>query len=153
MVNIIIIIAVYIAFIFLNKLEILAIMNLILMILFFSEKVFFIRVIKFIMKNFIISRKMICVRKILVKWIILYFFNKFLFKLRTVLIFKIVFSIFKLIDFLLLSKLPLFGWILWTRPGISRMIILIIILSELLLLKLSSKTAWKVKIVHFVWIY
>jgi hypothetical protein len=138
LVEFVVIIVVSIEFIFLNKLKILTKMELIFIILFFSVVVLYIWIIKFIVKNIFISGKLVWIWKIFVERIILFFFTKFLLNLRTVLIFKIIFRIFKLIHFLLLSKLPLFSWVLGTWPRISRMIILIVILSKLLLLKFSS---------------
>ena len=138
LVEFVVIIVVSIEFIFLNKLKILTKMELIFIILFFSVVVLYIWIIKFIVKNIFISGKLVWIWKIFAVRIILFSFNKFLLNLRTVLIFKIIFRIFELIHFLLLSKLPLFSWVLGTWPRISRMKILIIILSKLLLLKLSS---------------
>ena len=138
LVEFVVIIVVSIEFIFLNKLKILTKMELIFIILFFSVVVLYIWIIKFIVKNIFISGKLVWIWKIFAVRIILFSFTKFLLNLRTVLIFKIIFRIFELIHFLLLSKLPLFSWVLGTWPRISRMKILIIILSKLLLLKLSS---------------
>ena len=138
LVEFVVIIVVSIELIFFNKLEILTKMKLIFIILFFSVVVLLIWIIKFIVKNIFIYGKLVWIWKIFAVRIILFSFNKFLLNLRTVLIFKIIFRIFELIHFLLLSKLPLFSWVLGTWPRISRMIILIIILSKLLLLKFSS---------------
>ena len=138
LVEFVVIIVVSIEFIFLNKLKILTKMELIFIILFFSVVVLYIWIIKFIVKNIFISGKLVWIWKIFAVRIILFSFTKFLHNLRTVLIFKIIFRIFELIHFLLLSKLPLFSWVLGTWPRISRIKILIIILSKLLLLKLSS---------------